>query len=102
MDTLGKASKDRVKDPSSELPILEIARDPYPHLRNASGCVLARDHESGSAEVYVGRANAYPKLLSDRARLKEALENIGANLTGKDNFAERVADSLSRARTILK
>ncbi len=46
-----------------KLPELEIAIDPYPHLRNANGCVLARDYESSDAQEYVKRANAYPRLV---------------------------------------
>jgi hypothetical protein len=40
-------------------------------------------------------ANSYPLLV-------EALQNIEANLTGKDCRAERVADSLRRATEILR
>lgn len=51
---------------------------------------------------------AAPETAAERDQLKavnselvEALENIEANLTGRDCFQERVADSLQRARAAL-
>ncbi len=41
-------------------------------------------------------ANA--RLIAAAPDLLAALQNIEANLTGRDNFAERVADSLRRAK----
>jgi hypothetical protein len=46
-----------------------------------------------------GRANA--RLIAAAPELLEALENIDANLTGKDCLAQRVEDSIRRARAAI-
>lgn len=41
---------------------LRIEREPYPHLRDDQGCVLASDYEAAGAENYVRKANDWDRL----------------------------------------
>lgn len=53
---------------------LRIEREPYPHLRDDEGCVLASDHEDERKTAYIIRAvNCFDELL-------EALKAILADL----------------------
>jgi len=85
--------------------LVRVVREPYPHLRDDRGCLLARDREHTEKMAYVVLAcNSHARLTAENERLRISLEemyvvsHLNRELAG---YAIALANAQERARSAL-
>jgi hypothetical protein len=75
--------------------VLRVDRDPYPHLRDDSGVVLARDYEQVEVMAFVCHAaNSHSALLAQLEQRDAAITEACARLKALESQRDALANAL--------
>jgi hypothetical protein len=78
--------------------VLRVDRDPYPHLRDDSGVVLARDYEQVEVMAFVCHAaNSHSALLAHLEQRDTAITEACARLKALESQRDALAKALENA-----